>query len=247
NSFPLRGVLARALVLPLALPTYIAAYAYAALLGPTGGISLWCGEHLGLRPDILNLPGLGVVLGLVLFPYVYLPARAAFSRGMGGQLDAARTLGAHGGRRFLRVALPLARPAIAAGALLLAMETLNDYGAVKHYGVRTLTTGIFRSWGGLYDLGSALRLGTVLLGLVALLLWSERRARRGAQHTTDQAPARRVALRGARSWLATGWCLLVLFLGAGLPLGKIVVDAAATWDARSAGGVWEAFGNTLAV
>jgi iron(III) transport system permease protein len=161
-QFPLRGVLRWALVLPLACPTYISAFTYAALLGPTGSLSVWLHEHAGIRPDIMNLPGLCVVMAVVLYPYVHLPARAAFAAGMSQQLDAARTLGAHNAHRFFRIALPLARPAIVGGAVLVAMETLNDYGAVKYFGIRTLTTGIFRSWSGLYDAGSALRLGAVL-------------------------------------------------------------------------------------
>ena len=197
-EFPGRRVFGWALVLPLALPTYIAAYTWAALLGPTGSISIWCAEHIGLKPNVLNLGGLGIVLGLVLYPYIYLPARAMFARGMSMQIEAARTLGASGFSLFMRVAVPLARPAIAAGALLLSMEVLNDYGAVKYYGVRTLTTGMFRSWGGLRDLGSALRIGIVLLVLVAVLLWIERRSRRHASTATDQVPTKR-SLPSARS------------------------------------------------
>ena len=105
------------------------------------------------------------------------------------------------------------------------MEVLNDFGAVKYYGVRTLTTGIFRSWGGLYDLGSALRLGMVLLTLVAMLLWLERRSRRGREFTTDQVPTRRAALSPLAQWMASGLCALVLLLSVALPIGKLCIDA----------------------
>jgi iron(III) transport system permease protein len=209
----------------LAIPTYIAGYTYAALLGPTGSITLFFVDTFGVRPDIVNLPGLGVVMGLVLFPYIYLPARAAFRTGMTAHMDAARSLGSTDLRTFFRVALPLARPAIAAGAFLLAMEVLNDFGAVKYYGVRTLTAGIFRSWGGLYDLGSALRLGMVLLTLVALLLWLERRSLLGRDLNTDQVPTRRIAVSPRAQWIAFGFCAFVLLLSVAMPIGKLCIDA----------------------
>lgn len=247
TNFPGRSFFRWALVLPLALPTYISAFTYAALLGPTGSVSTRIHALVGVKLDIMNMPGLCLVMAAVLFPYIYLPARAAFVAGMSGQLDAARTLGVGPWMRFRRVALPLARPAIAAGALLVAMETLNDFGAVKYFGERSLTTAIFRSWGGLYDLGSALRIGLVLLGIVALLLWSERRSRGNAAHTTDQVPLQRHRLRGLRSLLATLWCALVLLLGAGIPIAKILLDVfggSITWSWTE---VLPAFGNTLLV
>ncbi|MEO8588322.1 MAG: iron ABC transporter permease, partial [Flavobacteriales bacterium] len=246
-QFPLRGMFRWALVLPLALPTYISAYAYAGLLGPTGAFTRWSVSHGGPRTDIVNLPGLCAVLALVLFPYIYLPTRAAFAQGMSTQLEAACLLGSRAMRRFIRIALPLARPAIAGGALLLCMETLNDFGAVKYYGVRTLTTGIFRSWGGLYDMGSALRLCIALLGLIALLLWIERRGRARARQTTDQVQGVRARLTGVRAWMATAWCLLVLSLSVGLPVGRIISDVIATMDRPVWSEVFAAFGNTLYV
>lgn len=246
-DLPMRGIFRWALVMPLALPTYISAYTYAAMLGPTGSISVWTAEHWGFRPDIVGLPGLCLVLALALFPYIMLPVRAAFTVGMTPQLDAARLLGARPMRRFGKVALPLARPAIAGGALLLAMETLNDYGAVKYYGIRTLTTGIFRSWGGLYDTGSALRLGLALMGLVALLIWIERRTRRMARQDTAQVRARREKLRGWQAWMATAWCLLVWCAAAGLPLGKLLYDVFQSTGGAMPDGVLSATGNTLLV
>lgn len=244
-AFPLSGFFRWALVMPLALPTYISAYAYAALLGPTSGLARWSAEHLGLRPDIMDLSGLSVVLALVLFPYIYLPARAAFAKGMGSQLDAARMLGADATSRFRRIALPLARPAIVGGALLLAMETLNDYGAVKYFGVRTLTTGIFRSWGGLYDLGSALRIGILMLALVAVLIGLERRSRKNRRSTTDQVPVRPKTLRGIPAAAATAWCSLVLLLGAGLPMANILHDVLGGAEAGTWHSLFAAFGNTV--
>lgn len=240
-DFPGRRIFRWALVLPLTVPTYIGAITYAALLGPTGSISLQVHAATGWRPDIVDLPGLCVVLGLVLYPYVYLPARAVFSGGLRDALDAARLLGARGVRRFRAVALPLARPAIAGGALLVAMETLNDYGAVKFYGIRTLTTAIFQSWGGLYDLGSALRIGGLLLGLVALLLLLERRSRRHRRQATEDPALQRTPLRGARGSAAATACGLVLGLGFVLPAVKLLGDA---WSVLPR---WEAATDLLAL
>jgi iron(III) transport system permease protein len=230
HDFPGRRIFSWALVLPLALPTYLSAFAYADLLGPTGSLSVPIHSFTGIRIDIVNFTGLSFIQAFVLFPYIYLPARAAFSKGMASQLEAARTLGAKGLRQFKSIALPLARPAIAGGSLLLIMETLNDYGAVKYFGIRTLTTGIFHSWGGLYDTGSALRLSMVLLGLIALLLLIEAWTRRGVRQTTDQVPVSRIRLKGRRSVLAFSWCAVILFFGAILPIGKIIVDVVGNMD-----------------
>ncbi len=247
HDFPLRNVFRWALVLPLALPTYISAFCYAALLGPTGTLSGGIERCFGLRLDIMNLPGLCFVLAVVLFPYIHLPARAAFSQGMTAQLEAVRMLGASPARRLSLIAFPLARPAIIGGALLAAMETLNDFGAVKHYGIRTLTTGIFRSWSGLYDLGSALRLSGVLLGLVALLLWIEQRSRRSRSQAIDQAPVLRTKLVGLRGWCATLACTLIVLVGIGLPLGNIIHDLWGMGRSAWPVGTLSALRNTLGI
>ncbi len=247
QEFPLRTFFRYALVLPLAIPTYISAFAYAALLGPTGSLSLWLDRTFDIHPDIVSLPGLCVVLALVLFPYIHLPARAAFAQGMTGQLEAGRLLGASPFRRFRLLAVPLARPAIVGGSLLVAMETLNDFGAVKYYGVRTLTTGIFRSWGGLYDIGSALRLSAVLIGLVALLLWIEHRAGKGRSHATDQTPVAMGPLKGPYAWAATIGCLLIVSFSVALPLGKLLADVYVLGGSAWPEGTFSAFGNTLGI
>lgn len=241
--FPGRDLFRWALVLPLALPTYISAITFASLLGPTGSIRL----ALGLPFDIVNLPGLALVFALVLFPYVYLPARAAFSTSMAAHLDAARMLGGGAVRRFFRVAAPLARPAIAGGAILVAMETLNDYGAVKYYGVHTLTAGIFRAWGGLYDVGSALRLSGLLLALVLFLVWSEGKLRMRALHSSANHATERIALHGWKRAAASFACAVLLFASFLLPVGAIAVDAVRTADPSHLRIAFPALGNTLLV
>ncbi len=247
NTFPGRALFRWALVLPLALPTYISAITFADLWGPTGRLSLALAERTGLHIDLLTPSGLAYVLALVLFPYVYLPARAAFGAGMSDQLDAARMLGGGALRRAFRVAFPLAAPAIAGGALLVAMEVLNDYGAVKHYGVRTLTAGIFRSWGGLYDSGSALRIGGILLLVVLLLMLLGRIADRGRQRALGGKRLRPVPLTGARRWLASAWCTLVLVASFGMPFSALAIDAFRENALRAALDFLPATGNTLLI
>ncbi len=223
--FPGHGLFRWALMLPLALPTYIGSITFASLFGPTGRITNALRSSTGLDLDIVTPSGLALTFGLLLFPYVYLPARAAFAAGMGDLLEAARLLGAKPWQRAWRVAFPMARPAIAGGALLVAMEALNDYGAVSHYGVHTLTAGIFRSWGGLYDTGSALRIAGILLLIVALISLAEKRFGGRARRTVVNMPLRPTVLHGWRAWAATLWCALLLGVAFILPVGSLVFDA----------------------
>jgi iron(III) transport system permease protein len=169
--------------------------------------------------------GLALIFGLLLYPYVYLPSRAAFSGGMVDVVEASRLLGAGRWRRAVQVAIPLARPAIGGGALLVAMETLNDYGAVKHFGVHTLTAGIFRSWGGLYDTGSALRLSAVLLLIALVLAIGERRLAARAPRTVQGRRYGPSRLTGWRAWAATAWCTVLLGVAFALPVGALLRDA----------------------
>lgn len=223
--FPGHKLFRWALMLPLALPTYIGAITFAGLLGPTGSITIALRSSTGLGLDIMTPDGLALIFGLLLYPYVYLPARAAFSGGLTDVLEAARLMGAGPWRRALRVAIPLARPAIGGGALLVAMETLNDYGAVKHFGVHTLTAGIFRSWGGLYDTGSALRLSAVLLLIALLLAIGERRLGRRAGRTAQGRSYGPTRLKGWRAWACTAWCAVLLGIAFILPVGALLRNA----------------------
>jgi iron(III) transport system permease protein len=156
-----RGFLVWALALPLALPAYVSAYAWGDILGVRGfGIAL-------------------LVYTTTLYPYIYLAARGAFEAQSVCALEAARMLGAGGWRRFSAVALPMARPAIAAGAALAALEMASDYGAADHLGVQTLTIGIFKAWFSMGDLAGAARLSCILLMGVLALVWIERKLRSG--------------------------------------------------------------------
>ena len=212
--FPGRRVLQWTLLLPMACPAYLIAYTWTGLLASEG----WLQQALPLPlPDIRHAPGAGLMLVLVLYPYVYLLSRAAFVNQSAVALEVARTLGAGPWRRFSRVALPLARPAIIAGLALVLMETLADYGTVAYFGVPTLSTGIYRTWFGLSDRLAAAQMAATLLIMMATLLWVERRARAG----------RRISLEGGRtpaSTVLTGWRATVTPLLLSLPvLGGFVL------------------------
>lgn len=235
-DFPGRRVLSWALLLPLAMPTYIVAFAYLDLWHPVGPLQVGLRALLGVDsprdlrlPDIRSMGGCILLLGLVLYPYVYLPARALFQMQAAGLVEAARTLGAGPWRTFFGVALPLARPAIAAGASLALMEALNDIGAAEFLGVRTLTVSIYSTWINRSSLAGAAQIALCMLLVVVALIALERWARRhqryaasGRQHTRLQ-PRR---LRGTTGWLLCALVSLPVLLGFGLPLTYLVVEAA---------------------
>lgn len=226
-EFPGRRIFDWALLLPLAVPTYIVAYAYLDLLHPIGPVQSALRALFGLsRPSELRLPdirsiwGAILLLGFVLYPYVYLSTRALFLMQGAGLLDAARTLGAPRRTVFFRVALPLARPAIAVGASLALMETLNDIGASQFLGVRTLTLSIYSTWINQSNLAGAAQLALVMLCIVVLLVGIERYGRRRqrfagrAQRTVHAA---RTRLRGGRAVVAFLLCFVPVMVGFGAP------------------------------
>jgi len=191
HDFPGRGVVSWALLLPLAMPTYIIAYAYLDILHPIGPVQSLLRGLLGYSsprefrlPDIRSMTGCIVLLGFALYPYVYIPVRAMFLTQSAGLVEASRTLGV--GRRavFRRVALPLARPAVAVGVSLALMETLNDIGAAEFLGVRTLTVSIYTTWVTRADLPAAAQIALALLFVVVLLVALERWARRSQRFAT---------------------------------------------------------------
>ncbi len=224
--FPLRASFEWALILPLAVPSYVIAYAYTDFFQFAGPFQQAIRELMGWGmqefrlPNIRSLGGAMIVFTLVLFPYVYLIARTAFLQQSVSVLEVSRSLGASPGQAFFRVALPLARPALVAGMALALMETLADFGAVSYFGVPTFTTGIYRAWFSMGDKIAAAQLSTLLLVFVALLLslesWSRRKRR--YHHTTGQyRRLKRFELRGWRAGAAMLACGLPVFLGFVLP------------------------------
>ena len=229
--FPGSRVLDVALLLPMAMPAYVCAYAYTWLLDVAGPAQTAFRDLTGLRwgqywfPEIRSLPGAAVVLAMVLYPYVYLLCRGAFQQQSVCLVEASRTLGHSLPRCFLRLALPLARPAIVGGVALALMETLADFGTVQYFAVRTFTTGIYEAWFGLGDRGAASQLAVCLLGMVAALLTAEHALRGGRRYhptTSRQPPVRPVALRGWRAALAFAACAMPVLLGFGIPAGALL-------------------------
>jgi iron(III) transport system permease protein len=237
--FPGKRLFAWTLLLPLAFPAYIIAYTYTGMLDFAGPLQTWIRELTGWGardyyfPEVRSLGGAVVMFSLVLYPYVYLLARAAFLEQSVCVLEVSRTLGCSVWASFYRVALPLARPAVVAGLSLAMMETLADYGTVAYFGLGVFTTGIFRTWFGLGDAAAAAKLAAILMSFVFVLIvverWSRRRAR--YHHTTYRYRALpQYRLRGWRAALAFAACFLPLFAGFLLPAGQLALWALDTWQ-----------------
>jgi len=203
------------LVLPLAAPTYVLAYAYTDFLQVTGGFQIWLRRVTGWGigdywfPNIRSLGGAILLMTLTLYPYVYLSARLAFQEQSVACLEVSRSLGYGPWASFFRVALPLARPGIVAGCLLALMETLNDFGTVSYFGVDTFTTGIYRTWTALGNPVAAAQLSALLLLWVLLLMGLEQFLRRRARYYRQglRPALARYRLQGIRAvgaWLACG-------------------------------------------
>ena len=233
-AFPGRKLLGWALLLPLAVPTYIAAFAYLDVLHPLGPVQGVIRDLLGYDsprqfrlPDIRHLGGCIVLLGFVLYPYVYLTTRALFMTQAAGLLEAARSLGATPLQVFWRVALPLARPAIAVGVALALLETLNDIGASEFLGVQTLTVSIYTTWVSRGDLAGAAQIALAMLGVVALLLTLERYGRRRQRYASvlRPRPLQPQQLRGVRALLALLLGMLPVLLGFVVPAAYLLWEA----------------------
>jgi iron(III) transport system permease protein len=235
-DFPGRRWLDWALVLPMAMPAYVLVFV---LLGQYDfesplqqALRAVLGEGFRL-PEVRSTAGTITVLTLVLYPYVYVLGRAAFLDQSRETLEAARTLGLGHRRAVLRVALPLARPALAAGAALAVMEALADFGAVNLLGYRAMTDAIYRVWYGAFDQAAALQLSTVLVGLTVSLLALERLLRGRARYHGALVRGEAVVPRrlgGAAAALATAIPCLVVALVVVLPVAQLLV-----WSAEALG------------
>ena len=226
-DFPGRRTFAWAMMLPLAVPTYVVAYVYTDLLefaGPVQGALRsafgWTTARDYWFPDIRSLGGAICVMSLALYPYVYLLARSAFIEQSTGAVEAARTLGSSGLRAFWRVSLPMARPSIAIGAALVMMETLNDFGTVDYFAVHTLTSGLFNVWFVMNNSGGAAQIAIVMLLFVVALLTIERIGRRGRRFHPTTSQVRHAAAftpRPGVALMALVACTLPVLLGFIIP------------------------------
>jgi iron(III) transport system permease protein len=247
-EFPGRRVFEWALLLPLAMPAYVVAYAYTDFLqfgGPlqTALRSLLQAEGR-MFPEVRSVWGAAWVFTFALYPYVYLLARAALGERAPHLMEAARLMGAPLGRRLREVALPLARPAVAGGVALALMETLADYGVSSYFGIQTFTAGIYKAWLSMDNRIAAAQLATVLLVLVAMLLALEHRAQKRMRFAVTQgaragvADAQPIRLVGARRLGAWLLCVTPVFMGFVLPVLFMFRPLLAQWGDLP----WERFG-----
>ena len=256
--FPLRDFLSWALLLPMAMPAYVAAYALTDFFQFSGPAQTWLRATFAWVkgdywfPELVSLPGAITVFSLTLYPYVYLLARTAFAERGSELFEAARTLGLNARHAWWRAALPVARPAIAGGALLVLMETLADFGTVSYFGVETLTTGIYRAWQNMGDLVAAAQLAALLLTAVIILVWLERRSRRRARYANSRArndAATRLGqpLSPSAAWARTTLCALPLIMGFVLPALLLLRLLERDWVSVSFTAVLQWTGNSLLV
>jgi iron(III) transport system permease protein len=255
--FPGRDWLVHALLFPLAIPAFVSAYALVDLLDYAGPVQTglratfgWTSARDYWFPETRSLTSAILVLSFALYPYVYLLARAAYREQSGRAYEVARALGCGPWGLFLRIGWPLARPAIAAGVALALMETVADYGTVLHFGVQTLTTGVFSTWLNGGNAGGAAQIAVVILVLILMLVGLERAGRGGAKfhrlgrgsHTVEPQP-----IAGRKRWYATVLCLVPFVGGFVLPVGVMLVLATASPQGWLAPGLFDALKNTLIV
>ncbi len=226
-DYPGRRFFSWALVLPFAIPPYVFAFVYLGIFdfsGPVQSALRSMFPSMGFI-DIRNGVGVSAILSLAFYPYVYLMSRSAFMSQGRTAMEAARTLGQSPAKAFFRVALPMARPFIAAGLVLVCMETLADFGAVSIFNYDTFTTAIYKAWFGLFSLEAAAQLSSVLAIVVLLALVLEQRMRARMRYTEAgrSSAAVRLKLTGAWKWTAVGASSLVFFLAFVLPVIQLVV------------------------
>jgi len=254
TEFPGRKYFEWALLLPMAIPAYIIAYTYTGMLDFAGPVQSSLRELTGWGygdywfPEIRSLEGAAIMLSLVLYPYIYLLARAAFLSQSLCVLEVSRSLGNGPWRTFFHVGLPLARPAIVAGLSLVLMETLADYGTVQYFGVSTFTTGIFRTWYGLDNAPAAAQLAAILLLFVVVLVTLERISRKQSRYYDTgkrTQPLQRLKLVGRGRIAASLFCLFTLLFGFLLPAVQLVSWAIDTYKTMIDSRFVTLFFNTL--
>ncbi|WP_407495565.1 ABC transporter permease [Pseudooceanicola sp. MF1-13] len=246
-----------ALLMPLAVPAYVGAYALVDLLEYAGPVQTFLRGTFGWQtardywfPEIRSLGSAIIVLSAALYPYVYLLTRAALREQSGGGEEVAMSLGLGPFGRFRRVALPLARPAIAAGVAIVMMETINDFGTVDYFAVQTLTTGIFTTWLEANSAPGAAQIALVILVLVGALLLVEKASRRRSRFyllSSRHRPVERQRIKGLAGWTATALCLVPILMGFALPAGVILSHAIDNAEVWADAGLLLALWHTVAV
>jgi len=243
REFPGRRFFSWALVLPLAMPAYVIGFVFLSVFdygGPAAQVWQSVAGADARLPEARSYWGVVLVMSLVYYPYIYLLARNAFAERSMALFEAARSLGLGPVAAFRRLAIPIARPALAAGLALALMETLADFGTVSLFGYPAFTVSVYRVWFGMFDRVAAGQLATVLLVFAGVLLALERWGRRAAKFSAPPGPPpSRAALRGYRAWSASALCAFVVGIAFALPASVLVL-----WSVRAAelGVAWQALG-----
>ena len=233
-NFPGKRFFEWALILPLAIPPYILAYTFTGLFDPFGDANNLARSLLGmdnnfvLFPNVRNIYGAIIVFGFTLYPYVYLVSRSAFINLSRSMQESARLLGLSQFQVFYKLSLPLIRPAVIGGLMLVVMETLSDFGAVDHFAIQTFTTGIFRTWYGLYDLQTAMQLASLLLLVIVIFYILERNNRGNEIYSSNNStfsPNIEQNLYGINAFFAFSLCFTPIFIGFLLPIIELSIWA----------------------
>ncbi|MCM3597278.1 iron ABC transporter permease [Metabacillus idriensis] len=237
-QFPLRNFLKWALILPLAIPPYIAAYTFHGMLNYTGFVQSTLRNTFDVQVkqsyfDMMSIPGAVFVFTVTLFPYVYAITRSFFQNLSASVLENARLLGGNDADAFFRVALPISRAAIVGSVTLVVLEVLNDYGVTSYFGIQTVSTAIFKTWYGMMDLDSALKLAGTLMILVMIVLVMER-VLRGRKKFYDPSskvrPIQPKVLTGAKAWGVFAYCFGIFTLTFIIPLLQLLQWAFRTYE-----------------
>lgn len=219
-----------ALILPLSIPPYILAYTFTGLFDPYGDANNLIRYLFDLKDDFVFFPnvrsmyGAIIVFAFTLYPYVYLVSRSALINQSKSMKEASRLLGLNQVQVFYKLALPMIRPAVIAGVMLVMMETLSDFGAVDHFAIETFTTGIFRTWYGLYDLQTAMQLASLLLIIVGVFYLIEKNTRGGSIYTSNNSnfsPNLEDNLQGFKALIAFLICFIPIFIGFIVPIVEL--------------------------
>ncbi|MBS4539127.1 iron ABC transporter permease [Clostridium sp. D2Q-11] len=229
-EFPLRRIFKWALVLPMAIPPYIGAYTYSGILDYTGIIQIFLRERLGLTInqgyfDIMNIPGAVFIFSILLYPYIYLITKSFLEKQSSSLIENGRVLGNNPFQIFIKILLPISRPAIIGGVSLVVLEVLNDYGVVKYFGIPVFSTAIFKSWFSFGDIDSAIRLSSVLLTIVFFVLILEKILRGRKKYSFSNSkirPIKRYKIKGISKWIVFLYSLLILSLGFIIPTLQLI-------------------------
>lgn len=238
-DFPGRNFLSWGLILPLAIPPYIGAYIYQEMFSYTGPLQSLLRNEFQLKIsqqyfDFMNIRGALFIYTVFLFPYVFLMTKAFLAKQSASLLESSRLLGKSDSRIFFKIILPLSRGAVVAGSSLVMMEVLNDYGVVKYFGISTFTTAIFKSWFGMGDLPTAVRLAVMAMLVIFVVLFIEKLMRGGRKYsysTSNVRPLKRRKLKGIKKILAQLFTYAIFTAGFLLPLAQLLY-----WSFLSRGG-----------